>query len=311
MAGSSTSKAVRSLPFARVTSLAAGVIAATGILDLVTGVANVSAAWTVLVTAVAAAIAVVPIVLGERFPPWVALVGCALFVGVTTLQTAQSADAIMAVNNLVLYPMVSCYLGWFFSHRMARLGVVAMFAVSACGVWVSGLASVFTTWANLALASLFCLEAALYLRAKLERIIETDPLTGALNRHGLASRLARDLAHQQRTGEPLAVAVIDCDGFKAINDRFGHAAGDRTLSTLVTELQTATRQRDSIARTGGDEFVLVLPNTSRGSAQGIVDRLQRDSTVAWSYGVVEACSSDTEEGLVARADGELYRSRAR
>jgi diguanylate cyclase (GGDEF)-like protein len=307
--GVRASKAVRSLPFARVTSLAAGVIAATGVLDLVTGLANLSIGWTILVTVVAATISVLPIALGERFPPAVALVGCALFVAVTALQTAQAGDAVMAVNNLVLYPMVSCYLGWFFGHRTARVGVLAMFVVSGSAVWISGIVSVFTTWANLALASLFCLEAALYLRAKLDRQIETDPLTGALNRLGFAARLTRDLAHLRRTGQPLSMAAIDLDGFKAVNDRFGHAVGDQTLSTLVAELKDATRQQDSISRTGGDEFVLLLPGTARYRALDIMSRLQHESTVAWSYGLVEARASDTGEGLIARADGELYRQK--
>lgn len=306
MHGPRTSKTVRSASFALVTSLAAAVVAATGVLDLLTGSVNVSTRWTILIIALAVTAAGLPAALGERFPPWAALAACWLFIGVTVLQTAQAADVTMAVNNLVLYPMMSCYLGWFFDHRTARTSVAAMFLLSGSAVWICGIGSLFATWANLVLASSFCLEAALYLRAKLDRQIETDPLTGALNRNGLASRLRHELADTARTGAPLAAVAIDLDGFKAINDRFGHAAGDKILSVLVAQLEHGTRRRDSIARTGGDEFVLLLPNTSLTRAKDLLDRLQVDSSVPWTYGLVEAQPSDTEETLIARADGDLY-----
>ncbi|MET0929141.1 MAG: GGDEF domain-containing protein [Aeromicrobium sp.] len=289
------------------TSLAAAVIAATGFLDLITGSANMSVGWTILVSVVAATLAGLPLVLGDRFPPTVALGGCWAFIGVTSLQVAQSDSVIMAANNIVLYPMVSCYLGWFFSRRVARYAVGSAFMLSGAALWISGLTSVITTWANLALASFFCLEAALYLRAKLDRQIETDPLTGALNRTGLASRLRRELDRTIQTGAPLAVAVIDLDGFKSINDRFGHAAGDRTLVSIVTQLDAAATQPDSVARTGGDEFVLLLPDTSSARAKIILDGLQDSSDIAWTYGLAQASPGDSEETVVNRADDDLYR----
>ncbi|MET1037696.1 MAG: GGDEF domain-containing protein [Aeromicrobium sp.] len=288
------------------TTLAAAVIATTGVLDLFTGSVNVSTGWTVCVSVVALVVAALPALLGARFPPAVALAACWVFMGVTSLQASHAQDAVMAVNNLVLYPMISCYLGWFFNHRLARINVTAMFVLSGWAVWLSGLDIVFTTWANLALASFFCLEAALYLRSKLNRQIETDPLTGALNRHGLAARLGRELSHALRTGSPLAVAAIDLDGFKAINDRFGHAAGDQALVSLVTQLEQATRPHDQIARTGGDEFVLLLPDTGLPEATALLDRLQAESSVAWTYGLVTATRFDTEESVTTRADDELY-----
>lgn len=302
-------KVVRSTSFARVTSLAGAVVATTNVLDLSRGAANISAGWTVFFTMLAVAVAALPVILGLRFPPAVALGGCWLFVGVTVVQTTQADDLITAINNLVLYPMISCYLGWFFDHRTARATVVAMFAASGAAVFVSDNLVVFATWANLALASLFCLEAALYLRAKLDQQIETDSLTGALNRLGLAARLRSALDHVARSGSPLSVAAIDLDGFKAINDRFGHAAGDQTLVLLVDQLRRSTRQQDSIARTGGDEFMLLLPDTTLSTANQILDRSRSGSATAWSYGLVEARPTDTQESLVARADDELYRNK--
>jgi diguanylate cyclase (GGDEF)-like protein len=292
--------------FALVTSLAAAVIAVTGLIDVLTRSANISVGWTVLVSAAAAVAAALPFMLGERFPPAIGLGACWLFAVVTALQTARSEDAMMAVNNLVLYPMVSCYLGWFFEHRTARATVVATFLLSAAGLWMSGLLDVFSTWVNLALASFFCLEAALYLRAKLDRQIESDPLTTALNRNGLTSRISRELAGAIRTGEPLSVAVIDLDGFKAINDQYGHAAGDRILISMVSQLKDASRPRDAIARFGGDEFVLLLPNTPQAQASRTLERLRKSSSIAWTYGLVQAMPHENGEEVIARADDDLY-----
>lgn len=306
------SKRIRSTSFALVTSLLAGVIAATGALDLVTGSVNLSPWWTVFVTAVSMIAATVPFVMGTRFPPLAALMACWAFGCVTALQVAQSTDAIMAVNNIVLYPMVSCYLGWFFAPKTARIHVTALFSIAGVGVWASEFFSVFTTWANLALASFFCLEAALYLRAKLDRQIETDPLTGALNRTGLEAQLRAELARARRGGESLSVAMVDLDGFKNINDRLGHASGDRVLIELVKELQTGTRPKDFVARIGGDEFVVILPGTSFVEAGSVIQHLRDRSQSAWTFGIAEADSEDTADSVVSRADDHLYvRKRSR
>lgn len=300
------SPSARSTSFALVTSLAAAVIAVTGVMDLLTGQVNVSTAWTVLIIAVCVGAAVTPFLLGEHFPPVLGLAACWLFGVVTSIQAAESTDAIMAVNNLVLYPMISCYLGWFFNHKIARISVTAMFATSAVALYSDGLDGVYTTWTNLALASFFCLEAALYLRAKLDRQIRADPLTEALNRNGLETQLATELSQAARTGHPLAAAVIDLDGFKAINDTLGHAAGDRILIELVKHLQESTRPRDSVARFGGDEFVILLPDTTLAQADRILAKLQASSEASWTYGISEARPTDALEALISRADDDLY-----
>lgn len=300
------SSAARSSAFARVTSLAAAVIAATGILDLISGSVNLSPVWTCAVTVIALTIAALPMLLRSRFHPAVALVGCWIFIVITSLQIWQSTDVIQIVNNLVLYPMISCYLGWFFRPLIARVTTAAQFAFSAAALSTTDHLNVFTTWANLALASYFCLEAALYLRAKLDRQIQTDPLTGALNRTGLAKQLARELSRVERAGAPLAIAAIDLDSFKAINDRFGHPTGDHTLVKLVADLQLSLRPSDIIARIGGDEFIVLLPATSRESAAEIMKRLHHESSAAWTYGLTSAEPTDTQETLLGRVDHDLY-----
>lgn len=304
--GKIASSAAGSSAFAQVTSLAAAVVAATAIADIIAESVNLSLLWTCLVIVLALGIAALPLTLGRRFPPAAGLISCWVFAGVTALQVAQGGDLLMIVNNLVLYPMISCYLGWFFRPGIARVTVGAQFVFSAAALLTTDHLEVFTTWANLALSSFFCLEAALYLRARLDRQIESDPLTGAYNRTGLSSQFARELSRAARAGTSLTVAAIDLDGFKKINDQLGHHAGDRTLIGLVAYLQSVLRPHDTIARIGGDEFVVLLPATSRPAATAIMERLQTGSEAAWTFGLATLRPSDTQESLMRRADDELY-----
>lgn len=304
--GKIASSAATSSAFAQVTSLAAAVVAATGVADLIAGSVNLSLGWTSLVIVIALGTTALPLILGKRFPPAAGLISCWIFAGVTALQVAEGGNLLMVVNNLVLYPMISCYLGWFFRPAIARVTVASLFVFSGAALLTTDHLNVFTTWANLALASFFCLEAAGYLRARLDRQIASDPLTGAFNRTGLSAQLARELSRATRSGTSLTVVAIDLDGFKKINDLLGHAAGDRTLIDLVAHFQRSLRPHDTIARIGGDEFVVLLPNTSRASATAIMERLQRDSGSAWTFGLTTFQPSDTRDSLMCRADEDLY-----
>lgn len=102
-----------------------------------------------------------------------------------------------------------------------------------------------------------------------------DPLTGALNRRGVLAALENDLAAHARNRAPLSVFMIDLDRFKAINDRYGHSAGDRALIWVVTRLREMLRENDRLGRYGGDEFLAVLPHTSLEQAQEVARRIAR------------------------------------
>ncbi|NMR21412.1 GGDEF domain-containing protein [Cellulomonas fimi] len=141
----------------------------------------------------------------------------------------------------------------------------------------------------------------------LRRAATIDHLTGALNRSGLEVAATIVLAAAHRHGAPLAVVMVDLDGFKRVNDTLGHAAGDRLLADLVDGWRERLREQDLAARIGGDEFVLVLPDTDAAGAEAVVVELARDAPTPWTAGVAVAGPQDTLDSLVRRADRELYR----
>ncbi|RYV49816.1 GGDEF domain-containing protein [Pengzhenrongella frigida] len=136
----------------------------------------------------------------------------------------------------------------------------------------------------------------------------TDALTGAANRRSWDEALDRELARAVRTGDPLTVALLDMDHFKAYNDSFGHNAGDALLRDLVQALRTELRTGDVIARWGGEEFALALPVCDMAQAQVIAARLLAlvPSGQTVSIGLTQAGPGDTPRSLVGRADRALY-----
>lgn len=108
---------------------------------------------------------------------------------------------------------------------------------------------------------------------RLSELVHSDPLTAVANSRHFRSELERELAWHRRYGTCGAVLFLDLDGFKGINDRFGHAVGDQILRGVATRLQREVRETDLLARMGGDEFAVLLPNTSTDQAQVVGERL--------------------------------------
>jgi diguanylate cyclase (GGDEF)-like protein/PAS domain S-box-containing protein len=139
----------------------------------------------------------------------------------------------------------------------------------------------------------------------------TDALTGLANRRAWEDGLARELARARRTDSPLSVAAVDVDHFKRINDAGGHTAGDRFLRRTTTAWKTALRANDLLARTGGEEFAIALPDCALQAAGVIGDRfraLMPDGHTC-SVGVAEWNRAENAEELLHRADRALYEAK--
>ena len=108
----------------------------------------------------------------------------------------------------------------------------------------------------------------------LQKLVKTDPLTGLMNRRGLEEQLTREINRAQHEGWSIAAILLDCDGFKQINDTLGHAVGDAVLKSIGKNLKNALRRSDPIARVGGDEFLILLPGNRLAEALSVSERLR-------------------------------------
>jgi diguanylate cyclase (GGDEF)-like protein len=140
----------------------------------------------------------------------------------------------------------------------------------------------------------------------------TDALTSLANRRSWDEQLPLALAHAERLGHPLAVALLDLDHFKVYNDRHGHPAGDLALRQLGARWSAGVRTIDVLARIGGEEFGLILPGCDAPAALELVERLRCDLPASLTASAGIACWHDglTATDLVARADRELYRAKS-
>jgi diguanylate cyclase (GGDEF)-like protein len=166
------------------------------------------------------------------------------------------------------------------------------------------------------------LRSLLVTTSELRHLADHDALTGLLNRRRFEQELARHLAHVRRYGPEGAVLVLDLDGFKPVNDRFGHAAGDRLLARVAGVLRERLRATDVVARLGGDEFAILLPRADRSgaaaAAHSLVETVRAEavpdhaSGVTISVGIIafDARAPVVPEGVLAAADIAMYDAKA-
>jgi diguanylate cyclase (GGDEF)-like protein len=156
------------------------------------------------------------------------------------------------------------------------------------------------------------------LRAELEHLATHDSLTGALNRRALIEAGTLELARCRRNHQVMALLVMDLDHFKAINDTHGHQTGDRVLVDFAGRVTHLLRQVDRFGRFGGEEFVVLLPETSLAEARLVAERIRAEveagnkelPACTVSIGVAVSGPDDLEvDGIVARADAAMYRAK--
>jgi diguanylate cyclase (GGDEF)-like protein len=161
-------------------------------------------------------------------------------------------------------------------------------------------------------------------KERLEFLAATDALTGCLNRRALLEAVEREVDRARRYNLVLALLMVDVDHFKRINDTLGHLVGDVVLRQLADILMRDARSVDAVARYGGDEFVILLPETAAHGAMMFADRMRhrianfafgeptRPVRITVSVGI--ACfpdpAVDTPESFIAQADAALYRAKA-
>ncbi len=162
------------------------------------------------------------------------------------------------------------------------------------------------------------------LEQELQRVnglIRCDQLTGALNRRGLEDRFAREVQDAHRQNHPLSLVMLDVDDFRLVNTRFGHPGGDAVLRHLVELARNTLRAADTVARFGGEEFVILMPNATLYEARASVARIQQALTLrppqfdgqriglTFSGGVAECRPDETLDDVVKRADTALYQAK--
>jgi diguanylate cyclase (GGDEF)-like protein len=157
--------------------------------------------------------------------------------------------------------------------------------------------------------------------AEAEGLADRDALTPLLNRRAFMRELVRGQAYAERYGGPLSLVYFDLDGLKAINDRFGHAAGDAALKAVAERLAGHVRASDAVGRIGGDEFVVMLARTNgfqaEAKAQSLAEAIEAEPIeglspavrARLSWGVAEVAPGLEAEAAIARADAAMYAAR--
>ncbi len=214
------------------------------------------------------------------------------------------------------------------SIGLAVLALLLFFVIFVAGPPVSG-GRVLATGVMVAVAGAISATAAANrslaeqerkaLTDRLHRLATYDGLTGCLNYQAFQEALSSESTQAERYGRAFTVVIADLDGFKTINDHHGHAVGDVTLTTLAAEMLQGVRSVDKVGRIGGDEFAVLLPETSSDEAEVLVERIRSRTLAAVtpervtvSFGVSTwSGHGDSASELLRRADAALYEAKRR
>ena len=256
----------------------------------------------------------------------IAVVGASLPIAWTLLRSAHEAhyalerEGSTATARVVATPLA--LLGLLFLVRSIVGALAPAFAARPLheeNAFNGGVAMVFML-VGLVLNLVLALMVVGRLVSRLQHLSERDPLTGLLNRRALAPLLQREAVRLRRNEKAYALLMIDIDHFKAINDQHGHSVGDAALVKLAQVLRQSSREVDHIARLGGEEFCILLPNSDLDGAMRLAARVHTavrnaqwesiQRTITVSVGVAVAHAADeSPQAVLERADQALYRAK--
>jgi diguanylate cyclase (GGDEF)-like protein len=248
------------------------------------------------------------------------------FAGIVLISTIVAvAKPVGSVPFFYLWPVLA---GAYYLSARDVVGVIALLCVSYGGALVISDEPQVKSLLFIGGATSYAVAAVIVSRLRTQRdavmdeLVRTamsDPLTGLLNRRGFEAAFDRDLERARRSGEPLAVVVLDLDHFKLVNDRFGHAAGDDALRMLAGVLRDERRGGDATARIGGEEFAVVLLGSDAEGALRYIERVadagaRADGSagpLSLSAGIAElGADLQSRDDLLLAADRALYAAKA-
>lgn len=247
-----------------------------------------------------------------------------LLVGLSAVDYYSGPD----VSVSLFYLLIVAFVAW--TTRQARLAVAS--AIICAAVWlvaevltIGAPSTAILVWNALTRLAILVTIALLIarLRAALDTekaLARTDFLTGLLNARAFAELASAEIARARRFDHTLAVAYLDLDDFKLVNDKLGHAQGDTLLREVAQLIRSQLRKTDTIARVGGDEFLVLLPETSRPDAVRAMEKLrktldaamkERDLNVSFSIGVATYAGMAADVQVMIRtADALMYQAKA-
>lgn len=260
----------------------------------------------------------------RRLPDWVLFVICmALVVGVAAFKVTIGHDVPMA--DFILVPVAG--MAWL--ARSSRYAYLAALLAAALTVLMAEMgrasaplgAALGAGFVRLLLylVVIAFVQAMRTLQAERDAEASTDHLSGAANARAFRVSAGQEISRLRRYGRPVSLLYLDVDDFKAVNDRFGHAAGDSLLATVGHVLRCTVRSNDIVARLGGDEFTVLMPETAQLAAVGVARRLRDElrrvtlpdgDVLRFSIGVAAFVKAPSSvDAMIREADALMYRAK--